>query len=84
MSFTLKPATPAAPPRTRQIHHIAEVAFLKDNPGEWFEVSQMRDVRAAGQVAHRIRTGSAAAFRPTGAFEAQAQGPTVIARYVGE
>ena len=80
MTFTLKPASPVRP---SGVAHEAEAEYLTANPGEWFEVTDMKDPAAACQLAHRIKTGKAMAFRPVGHFEAQQQGCTVIARYVG-
>lgn len=58
--------------------------MLKDDPGEWYEVSDHgMTVDAVKVYASRIRRGGLKPFRPFGAFEARCRGQRLWARFLG-
>jgi hypothetical protein len=71
--------------RSREL--AAQAAALMARPGEWARLAVHTNIRHAYDLARRIRTGSLAAFRPIGCFEATGREVDghgeVWARYVG-
>jgi hypothetical protein len=61
----------------------AQAQELRANPQQWALLASKDTVSAAGAMAHKIRHGRYASFRPTGAFESLVRGTDVYARYVG-
>jgi hypothetical protein len=65
------------------IRHLPEADRMRRTPGTWTRLEEAPTVKAAGNKAAQIRTGVAAAFRPSRHFEATSRGRTVWARWVG-
>ncbi|WP_327356417.1 hypothetical protein [Streptomyces sp. NBC_01304] len=64
-------------------------AALREHLGKWAHIANVGNRNRATNLSYRIRTGRHAAFRPGGAFEAQARTAEdgtadVYARYIGD
>lgn len=76
-------SAPAPAPGPEEPAFAAEVAHLKENPGEWFTVRTAPTRAAAWSMAAAIRQGKKVAFRPANEFEVYTHDTQVNARYVG-
>ncbi|WP_116211558.1 hypothetical protein [Streptomyces olivoreticuli] len=72
--------------RSQWAHDVADM--LRQRTGEWACIADNENPNRASNLAHRIRSGQVAAFRPAGVFEARSRTvedgtACVYARHIG-
>jgi DNA-binding CsgD family transcriptional regulator len=81
------PELPDRPLAVSRDAYLERAALLRDQPGQWHPIARRESRRLAQTTAYRVRSGMLSAFRPRGAYEAQAVRDTgrhiVRARFIG-